>query len=100
LARVRWSQPALEDLRAIHDFIARDSPSAAGTVMQRLLDDTERLALFPASGRKLQIGYREIIVGRHRVIYRVDGETVWIVAVVHGSRSVQPPHAGDFESQS
>jgi plasmid stabilization system protein ParE len=51
MAIVRWTQHALDDLRDIHDFIARDSPRAAESLVERLLTATERLATFSESGR-------------------------------------------------
>ena len=90
MAAVRWTQRARDDLREIHDFIARDSPRAAEALVERLLTATERLAVFPESGRVVPefpaLGYREIIVSSYRVLYRLEGNTVWIVAVVHGRR--------------
>jgi toxin ParE1/3/4 len=90
MATVTWTQRALDDLHAIRDFIARDSPRAAEALVERLLTATERLATFPESGRVVpefpELGYREIIVSSYRVFHRLKGNTVWIVAVVHGRR--------------
>ena len=90
MAAVRWTQRARDDLRDIHDFIARDSPRAAEALVERLLTATERLAAFPESGRVVPefpaLGYREIIVSSYRVLYRLADHTVWITAVVHGRR--------------
>ena len=90
MAAVRWTQRARDDLRDIHDFIARDSPRAAEALVERLLTATERLAVFPESGRVVPefpaLGYREIIVSGYRVLHRLAGNTVWITAVVHGRR--------------
>jgi addiction module RelE/StbE family toxin len=88
MAAVRWTQRARDDLREIHNFIARDSLRAAEALVERLLTATERLAAFPESGRVVPefptLGYREIIVSSYRVLYRFDGDTVWLAAVVHG----------------
>lgn len=90
MAEVRWTQRARNDLRDIHDFIARDSPRAAEALVERVLTAMERLAVFPESGRVVPefpaLGYREIIVSSYRVLYRLESNTVWIVAVVHGRR--------------
>jgi addiction module RelE/StbE family toxin len=90
MAAVRWTQRARDDLRDIHNFIARDSPRAAGALVERLLTATERLAAFPESGRVVPefpaLGYREIIVSSYRVLYRLADNTVWITAVIHGRR--------------
>ena len=90
MAAVRWAQRARDDLREIHDFIARDSPRTAEALVDRLLTATERLAAFPDSGRVVPefpaLGYREIIVSSYRVLYRLEDNTVWITAVGHGRR--------------
>lgn len=92
MATVRWTQHARDDLREIHDFIARDSPRAAETLVERVVAATERLAAFPTSGRVLPefptMPYREIIVASYRVLYQSQGDTVWISAVVHGRREL------------
>lgn len=90
MATVRWTHRAQDDLRQIHDFIARDSARAAEALVERLLTAAERLASFPESGRIVPefpgLGYREIIVSGYRVLYRIEGDIVWIAAVVHGRR--------------
>ena len=53
MAAVRWTQRARDDLRDIHDFIARDSPRAAEALVERLLTATERLAAFPESSPRV-----------------------------------------------
>src|SRR5215831_20965330 len=93
MAAIRWTQRARDDLREIHAFIARNSPRAAEALVERLLTATERLALFPESGRVVPefptLGYREIIVSSYRVLYRLEGNTAWMVAVVHGRRRLR-----------
>ena len=80
MAAVRWTQRARDDLRDIHDFIARDSPRAAEALVERLLTATERLAVFPESGRVVPefpaLGYREIIVSSYHVLYRLADNRV------------------------
>jgi plasmid stabilization system protein ParE len=59
-------------------------------LVDRLLDAAEALAELPERGREVPefpgLGYRELIVGSCRVIYRHDPKTVWVLAVVHGHR--------------
>lgn len=90
MATVRWTFGARDDLREIHDFIARNSPRAAEALAERILTAIKRLESFPDSGRMLPefpaLGYRELIVGNYRVLYRSDRDTVWVGAVVHGRR--------------
>jgi addiction module RelE/StbE family toxin len=90
--RLLWTEPARDDLREIFRFIRQDNPVAAGNVIQEIREKVERLALFPLSGRNVpelpDPGLREVIVGNYRVIYRLVGNTVEILTVVHGRRKV------------
>lgn len=90
MVAVKWTEPARDDLAQIHDFIARDSPVAARALVERVLNATEQLASFPESGRIVpelpELGYRELIVGSYRVVYRIGGKTIWIAVVIHGRR--------------
>ncbi len=95
MAELRWARRALDDLREIHGFVARDSPRAAEALVERIVSAIERLQAFPWSGRTLPefpaSGYRELLVGQ----YRVEDSIVWIVTVVHGMRLPRPPSDGD-----
>jgi len=90
VAEVAWSLRARDDLRDIHDYIARDSSAAAAAMVDRLIGATERLDEFPESGRVLpefpDSGYREILVGNYRVLYRAEASRVVVLAIVHGRR--------------
>lgn len=90
MATVRWAQRAKDNLQDVYDFIARDSPRAADALVDRIIHASERLAAFPESGHIMPefptLPYREILVGNYRVLYRIEGEVVWIAAVVHGRR--------------
>jgi len=48
---VRWTEQAVGDLRAIRQFIERDSPRYGRLVAERLFDASQRLEDFPLSGR-------------------------------------------------
>jgi plasmid stabilization system protein ParE len=50
---VIWSQPAKADLRAIHDFIAHDSPHYAKKVVQDIREKTDVLERLPKIGKKV-----------------------------------------------
>ncbi len=83
--RVRWTRPALRDLRALQDYIAEDSPTTANRITRRIRDAVSGLADFPESSRPGRVGKtRELIVnkGRHLVAYRVRGQIVQIIALV------------------
>ena len=90
MKRLVWSPRSLQDLLAIHDYIARDSPHFADLTVRRVFHAVERLARFPESGRVVpelrRRDVREVIVGSLRVVYRYDGGTVGVVTVFNASR--------------
>ena len=51
MAELRWTPQAADDLEAITDFIAADSPHYASLFALDVLAAVERLQVFPRSGR-------------------------------------------------
>jgi len=92
MARLIWSPKSLRQIDEIAEYIAVDSPRQAKRVVQRILDEAERLATFPGSGAvvpEFSDGtVRETFVFRFRILYRyiMDDDVVRIVGVVHGAR--------------
>jgi toxin ParE1/3/4 len=84
-----WSLEALQDLDCLADFIARDSVDAADAMVERIIQQTARLATFPQSGRPGRIeDTREIVIAGspYFISYRILDEAVEILAVIHGAR--------------
>jgi toxin ParE1/3/4 len=81
-------------LQIIRD-IAADNPFAARRFMQRVRDARSRLAKFPKLGHYIpefpESQHRQFIIEPYRFFYRIDGETVWIVAVWHGKQVAAQP---------
>lgn len=48
---VKWTTPAKDDLKDIHDYIARDSKYYAQKVSLDIVDKSEQLENFPLMGR-------------------------------------------------
>jgi toxin ParE1/3/4 len=96
--KIKWSPKAAEDVEAIASYISQDSPAYAAAVVKKILDVTRNLSYFPFSGRVVpefdEETIREQLAYSYRVIYRVQGETVTIAAVIHGrrilGRDIQP----------
>ena len=90
MAKLRWTPQAADDLEAITEFIALDSPHYACLFVIDILAAIERLEEFPKIGRvvpeKEDPSIREIIFGNYRIVYRIREETVEILTVYHGSR--------------
>lgn len=74
------------------DYIAADNPSAAIRMDQLFSDAAAKLARFPTLGCTGKIpGTRELIPHEsYRLVYEVEGDTVWVLALVHTARQWPP----------
>ena len=74
--RVRWARRASQDLVAIAEYIAKDSPAAASRFARRVIDAARSLRDLPESGRRVPDleprDLRELLLGSYRLIYRVE----------------------------
>ena len=87
--KVRWLDQAVEDLKALRTYIARDNPSAAADVAQRIRDAVKILGDYPAAGRAGRVpNTRELVVAGTPYIlpYRVRAGSVEILRVLHGAQ--------------
>ena len=86
--KLRWTAPALRDLEALCDYIARDNPAAAAKTIRQILEQAEVLAAHPHTGRAGRVsGTRELVVSATPFIvpYRIRGEDVELLAMLHGA---------------
>lgn len=94
MAQIRWTFQAADDLEAITEFIAIDSPHYAQLFAIDVLNVIDRLTTFPRSGRIVpELGnsaIREVILGNYRIVYRVRGDILEILTVYHGARLLNP----------
>ena len=85
--KVVWSPLAIERAAEIAELIAADRPSAAEKWLDALFGATERLGVFPESGRVVpelqRSDLREVIHKDYRIIYRIDSEAVSMMTVRH-----------------
>ena len=83
---VEWTDPAKQDLKSIHDYIATDSKLYAKKVSFEIVEKTEKLNLFPEIGRIVpEIGdpkIRELIIYSYRIIYEIYPDKIAILALV------------------
>ncbi|MGP6158327.1 MAG: type II toxin-antitoxin system RelE/ParE family toxin [Vulcanimicrobiaceae bacterium] len=85
--QIRWLDDAVGDLQAISDTVARDRPSAAADLIERIVAAVDSLIEFPGRGRPGRVlGTRELIVPPYLVAYRVHGDVLEILRVLHGAR--------------
>jgi toxin ParE1/3/4 len=90
MAKVIWTEPALDDLDAIAGHIALDKVGAAKRLVRQVFVRVEQLAVFPQSGGKPRelsgTPYRQMVVPPLRIFYRVEAEKVYIVYVMRSER--------------
>jgi plasmid stabilization system protein ParE len=84
---IEWSRRAVRDLRAIHAYIATESPRAAQRLATELEMLANSLAEMPGRGRRVQADIRELVAGRYLLRYRVAGDQVVIVRLKHSAQA-------------
>jgi len=94
---VIWTLRARADLKAIHDYIAKDSRQNAKRVAHEIRRKADALAEPPRVGRKVpelnDPQLREISAYSWRIIYHLRKDNVFIVTVIHKRRH---PGAADL----
>lgn len=93
MAEIVWTEPALQVLEAIAEYIALDNPSAARHLISTIFKATKRLEDFPQSGRippELPNSvYRELVTPPCRIFYREDGKQALILYVMREERQLR-----------
>ena len=88
--KVEWTDNALEQLWAIHEYIAQSSPEYAQRIVDRLTRRTQQIRAIPLSGRVVQEynapQIREVIEGPYRIIYYIKPDQIDVLAIIHGAR--------------
>ncbi|OGL47926.1 MAG: addiction module toxin RelE [Candidatus Schekmanbacteria bacterium RBG_13_48_7] len=87
---VIWSIEAKQDLKRIHNYIARDSKYYAKKVSQDIIEKSEKLIDFPMMGRIVpEIGepnIRDLLIYSYRLIYEISLNKIEVLALVHGKQ--------------
>jgi len=90
VARIIWTESALQDLDQIADYISLDKPKAANRFVQRVFDQVEQLASHPKTGtipNELNgTPYRQLVIPPVRIFYREQDDTVFIIYIMRGER--------------
>ena len=94
--RVKWTSVAKKDLNEIIDYIANDEIDIARKQFLRIKESAENLKLFPEQGRYIPEllnqnirKYKEIIITPWRLMYKIENEIVYILAVIDGRRNIE-----------
>ena len=93
---VKISLPAKHDLAEIIKYIARNNPQHARSITDRIearinsLDQfPERGALVPELLDRNVSDFRQLIESSWKIIYRIDNDTVHILAIVDSRRNLK-----------
>ena len=90
--KVFWTPEAEQDRTDIWLHIAGDNLRAAARMDELFSDAAARLEDHPKLGRPGKIsGTRELVVHEsYRLVYEIEGETVWVLTLVHTARQWPP----------
>ena len=87
---IQWSDEAIDDLRSLQAFIAKDNPVAARNIALTIVEAIEtNLPGNPQIGRPGRVnGTRELVISQtpYVVPYRIKVDTIQILRVYHGAR--------------
>ncbi|MDQ2859623.1 MAG: type II toxin-antitoxin system RelE/ParE family toxin [Pseudomonadota bacterium] len=97
--RVFLTAAAEGDLEEIADHIAQDAPRRALSFVRDLRQSALGLAeaprAFPFVPRYARLGVRRRVHGNYLILYRIEGERVDVLRIVHGARDyvrlLEPP---------
>lgn len=88
-----WSPKAASHFESICDYISRDSKYYAAVFAKRILLIVKSIPEFPLSGRVVpefnDESLREKIYENYRLVYRIKGDIIEIVAICHGARLLE-----------
>ena len=91
---VSWASPAELSLDLLLAWIEAENPEAARTLWAKLMEAIEHAARFPELAPHIpELGqtYRELLAVRpFRVIYRLEGKELRILAVLRQERDFDP----------
>lgn len=95
MAKIIWSPSSINDLKIIYEYISNDSIKYANQFINKLIDNTEHLRIFPKSGKIVEElnedDIREIICKPYRIIYKIVNQTdIRILSIIHGARNWKP----------
>lgn len=96
---VGWSQQARADLGAIFAHIAADNHGAAERWIVQIVKHADLAAEAPLLGRIVpelgQADIRETYLRTYRIVYRTDGQDLWVLTVFEGSRQLRSADIDD-----
>ncbi|MDP4625488.1 MAG: type II toxin-antitoxin system RelE/ParE family toxin [Akkermansiaceae bacterium] len=90
MARLIWTEPALQDLEQLADYISLDDDSAARRLVKKVFEQAELLESFPEMCPHPHdlpdTAYRHLVVNPLRIFYRIENDIVYIVYAMRHER--------------
>jgi len=100
MAQIIWTEPALQELDEIADYISLDNPIVAIKLVREVFRRVGHVGNHPKSGKPLEVFessvYREIVSPPCRIFYRTADDIVYIIHVI---REEQFLHIDFLESR-
>lgn len=93
MAEIIWTEPALNNLNEIAEYIALNNSVAAKNLVQTVFDKVTRLEEHPESGKipaeLPHFSYREIIINPCRIFYKLENKCVYILHVMRQEQDLR-----------
>ena len=90
MAELIWTEPALDDLNEIAEYIALDKPDAAAKLVHTIFEKVECLEEYPGSGKAVEempgTNYRELVIPPCRIFYRPEKDFIYVLYVMRGEQ--------------
>jgi toxin ParE1/3/4 len=87
--QLRWTEEAADDLERIADYLLAHTPDRAAELVRSVYHSPSGLLTFPSRGRPgKKEGTRELVLPLlpYIVIYKVVGDVVFVVRILHGAQ--------------
>jgi len=85
---ILWTEPAMQDVEVIYEYIAEHNENAAEIVETSILKAVKRLTEFPRRGRPgRRTGTRELVISDlpYTVVYK-ESDVITVLRILHQSQ--------------
>ena len=90
MVKILFTDQARSELREIKSYISFQSPLQAMRVVEKIIDEIQRIPTNPSIGRSIIITskftVRQLLVFKYRIFYREINNQVEILSIFHSAR--------------
>jgi len=93
---IKWTSPALDDLDEIIEYISKPNLTYAIKAMDKIYEQVNKLDMIPERCRIVPelekygyLMYRQLIIDYWKVIFKIEGNIVYIMLVIDGRRNIE-----------